>query len=161
MKTRTRALSPSSVDRDGICAAQTLLAAGGLTLDGALVSSSAVTPGVPCHVSIYSGGNLSGVTFTITGTDWYNDALTEDVTGPNADTVYSTYNFKTITAVAADGAVGTNVEVGVAGSFETAWFPIEFRYGQTHNRTQSGKPVRFKFQRLYLRLPWHGYFWRK
>src|SRR3990167_5718375 len=73
-----------ALDRDGVAQAQTPLAAGNLTLNGALVSggiadmgivstvtrnlAAAVTTKGSTYVSIYAGGNESGRTFTVTGT---------------------------------------------------------------------------------------------
>lgn len=80
------------------------------------------------HVSIYCGGDMSGVTFTIYGTDRFDNDISEAVTGPNATTVHSDYNFKTVTKVAASGAVGTNTEVGSSDQLESQWVPLD-RYG--------------------------------
>ena len=68
----------------------------------------------PRKVTIFSaGGNVSGISFTITGTDYLGTALVEIVTGPAADaTVTSTNFFNTITQIAAGGAVTGNIEVG-------------------------------------------------
>jgi len=113
-----------AADRDGVCAAQQEAGAGNLDIDGALASAGVATLDVARHVSIYCAGNMSAVTFTLTGTDRYGTVITEDVTGPNATTVTSAKNFKTITQVAVDGAVGTNVEVGSADEAETKWVPV-------------------------------------
>lgn len=95
-------------DANGIAEDQTAGGAGNLTLDGALGGSLPEAQ----IIAIESTGNLSGVTFTITGRDADFREITEDVTGPNNATVKSTKYFKTVTQIAVDGAVGTNVEVG-------------------------------------------------
>jgi len=42
-------------------------------------------------------------------------AQTEELTGPNANTVFSIKYYNTITQIAASGAVGTNTSAGVLG----------------------------------------------
>lgn len=124
MSTLTSIWSMTTADRDGIAAAQTLVGAGNLTIDGALASGGVAALDKARRITLYSTGNLSGVTFTATGTDRYGRALTEAITGPNNSTVTSTKNFKTVTQVAASGAVGTNVECGSAAVADTAWMPV-------------------------------------
>ncbi len=113
------------LDRDGVSTAQTTAGAGNLTITGVLASGGAVTFDVPRRVSIYSAGNLSSLTFTVTGTDRQGQALSEDVTGPNNATVLTTAKFATVTQVAVSGTVGTNVEVGVTAALESKWIPID------------------------------------
>lgn len=117
-------------DDDAICQAQTLAGAGSLTLNGALVSGGVATMPIARHLLITAVGDESGVVFTVTGTDRYGSALTEDVTGPNATTTVTTANFKTVTSIASDGALAGNVKVGTANSLETAWIPLDhYRQG--------------------------------
>ena len=106
-------------DRDGVCAAQTTSGSANLVINGALHSSNTINFTTaaslqPRKVTIFSaGGDVSGVSFTITGTDYLGSALVEIVTGPAADaTVTSTNFFNTITQIAAGGAVTGNIEVG-------------------------------------------------
>lgn len=126
MRPKTITYTLAAADRNGL-ATDTLGGAGNFTLDGVLASGGSVTFDDPRHVSFYSGGNDSGVTFTITGTDRYGNAMTETVTGPNATTVYGTKNFATVTQVAGDGATTGDVEVGSGHSAETQWIPVEYR----------------------------------
>ena len=104
-------------DRNGIITATTPAAAGAITLNGALVSSSIAYMPSQRRMLIYSDADDSGVTFTIVGTDVHGAAVTETITGPNTTTVYSTYLYKTVTSVSIS-AVGTgNIEVGCVGDF--------------------------------------------
>jgi len=106
-------------DRNGVCAAQTNSGAANLTINGALHDSNTINfttsaAEQPRKVTIFSaGGDVSGITFTITGTDFLGAALEEVVTGPAADaTVTSSNFFNTITQIASSGAVTGNIEVG-------------------------------------------------
>ena len=53
-------------------------------------------------ITLYSSDNNAGNTFTITGTDGNGEALTEDLTGPNAGTVNSAEKYATITSIVSD-----------------------------------------------------------
>ena len=120
-------------DRDGIAQAQTTVGAANLTLNGALCSGGVYTANdgtsikVGHQVSAYSAGNISTVIFTITGTDPDGIAITDTITGVNNSTVESVKYFYTVTQVAASGAVGTNVEIGIVDEVATARIPIEAR----------------------------------
>lgn len=105
-------LGDHTADRDGWAASQTTGGAGNLTLTGS-------QPTVPLEVSLYSTGNLSGVTFTITGVNIFGAADTEAITGPNNTTKYGQKAFASISQVAVSGAVGTAVEVGWRDSEES------------------------------------------
>lgn len=118
-----------AVDRDGIAAAQQLVGAGNLTLNGALASGGTWTSTTAQQIGIYSAGNLSARTFTVTGTGYdtngrYQASMTEDVTGPNNSTVETTKYFLTISTVASDGAVGSDVEVGPVDEAVSQIIPV-------------------------------------
>ena len=93
-----------------IAAAQTLGGAGNFTLANTTVGN------LPQTITFTSTGNISGVTMTITGTDLNGDAQTENISGPNNNTVTSTNAFLTVTQVAADAAVSTNTSIGITGT---------------------------------------------
>lgn len=102
----------AAADRDGWAAAQTTGGAGNLTLTGA-------NPLVPLEFTLYSTGNLSAVTFTVTGLGIDGSAQTEALTGPNNATKTSTKAFSSVTQVAVSAAVATAVEVGWSDSAES------------------------------------------
>lgn len=89
--------------------------AGAVTLNGSLVSGGVATLDQPRRVLFTSVGNDSGITFTVTGTDWNNMPASEVVTGANATTVYTVYDYKTVTSVVASGASAGNVSIGTNG----------------------------------------------
>jgi len=101
-----------TADADGVSAAESLLAAGDLTIGGAFASGGVATLDAQRQVLLTSGENLSAVTFTITGTDEQGRVITEDVTGPNAGTAVSVLDYMTVTQIAASAAFGV-VATGV------------------------------------------------
>jgi len=70
---------------------------------------------IPLQVIVKAGGDESGKTFTVTGTNTLNQVITEEVTGPNNGTTTSLLSFKTVTQIAVDAATAGDVEVGTSG----------------------------------------------
>lgn len=78
-------------------------------------------------ISIDSGANLSGITFTLTGTDADGKTQTEAVTGPNATTVYSTKHFLTVTSVAVSSTTGASTfDLGVKDECVSRSIPLNY-----------------------------------
>jgi len=97
-----------------VAALQTTSGADNLTLAAAAGTGAFHQTDQACLLTLTSAANISAVTFTVTGTDIAGNALTEDITGPNSNTVTGTKFFNTVTQIAVDGAVGTNTSVGNA-----------------------------------------------
>ena len=105
-----------SASTTAIAALQTLGGAGNMTLTGTSVSDGS---NMDTTVTLTSTGNISGVTFTVTGTDASGAAQTEDITGPNNNTVTGSKKFLTVTQIAADAAVATNTSAGFTATTGT------------------------------------------
>jgi hypothetical protein len=113
---------PATLDRDGLCVSQTTGAAGNLTLTGALCTGGVgiLDSGVESFgrcVGVYSGSDLSAITFTVRGFDVYGAPVTENIAGPNNTTTAGLKAFKRVTSVYANAAVGSAVEVGTIDKF--------------------------------------------
>ena len=113
-----------ATDADGIATSQTPSGAGNLTLDGALTSGGALTLSNQQFVTITGGSDESGKTFTIYGTSEIGSSISEDITGPNAETVTSTLCYKTVTRIAVDAATTGAITAGISGSSELPWIPL-------------------------------------
>lgn len=108
-----------------VTAASTAAAAALQTTAGAALLTLAATPytpAVPSTITLTSAGNISGVNFTLYGTDSTGAAITEVLAGPNNNTVYSTKSYASITAIYANGAVGTNTSAGISSS---VYMPVQ------------------------------------
>jgi VCBS repeat-containing protein len=111
---------PLTLQTAGVAALQTLGAAGNMTLAaGTGVTTSVDATGTtryvldtPRCVTLTSAGNISAVTFTITGYDLYGQPMTQTLAGPNANTVATTKAFKSVIRIAASAAVATNTSAG-------------------------------------------------
>jgi hypothetical protein len=106
---------PVALDADGICAQQTLAAAGAALLNGALASGGTVTLDVPRNVIVDAAGAATAV-LTVTGTDTYGIPMSEAITLNGATAVAGKKAFKTITSIAASIAA-TDFFVGTGDVF--------------------------------------------
>lgn len=112
-----------------IAALQTLGAAGAMTLNGPLSGPTTRSPVGQAQMpdsfnrklTLTSTGNISGVSFTIVGTDYDGNAVTEALAGPNNNTVTSVNNYFLVTSVTANAAVATNTSIGTGSTGVTAW----------------------------------------
>jgi hypothetical protein len=110
----------TAASANNICLSQTKTGSGNLTLNGSLVSGGVAILDNPRQVLITNVGNDSGITFTVTGTTFSGQSVSETVTGTSGSTVATQTDFKTVTSISVSGStsvsgvtVGTN---GVAGS---------------------------------------------
>lgn len=70
----------------------------------------------PCRVLITSAGTDTGISFTITGTDWNGQTVSEKLTGGSSGSpVQSVYDYATITSVVPSGATASTNSVGTNG----------------------------------------------
>jgi hypothetical protein len=106
---------PVALDADGICAQQTLAAAGNALINGALASGGTVTLDVPRNVIVDAAGAATAV-LTVTGTDVYGIPMSEAITLNGTTAVAGKKAFKTITSVAASAAA-TDFFVGTGDVF--------------------------------------------
>ena len=104
-----------SASTTSIAAGQTLSGAGDLNLTGTAVNDGS---NMASTVTLTSSGNISGVNFTITGTD---------STGATVSEVKTTQAFLTVTSIAANGAVGTNTSAGFTATTTTQGILFEGR----------------------------------
>ena len=118
-----------AADPNGAFEDQTLGGAGDFTLDGAGITGGEwVTPdGFAKQIGFESTGNISAVTFTVTGYQDKNKtiAITETLSGPNNNTVETSNYFYSIQSIASDGAVGTNTEAGPVDEAISQIIPIK------------------------------------
>lgn len=96
-------------------------------------SAAAVTVGmnglgtldVARRVLITSAGNDTSITYTLYGTNWAGDLISEVITGPNATTATSVLSYKTVTGVLTSAATASTVEIGTNGVADSPWVRFE------------------------------------
>lgn len=105
-----------------VCLLQTLAGAGNLTINGNLANLvngqvSFIQKGYSRQISLTSANDLSARQFTITGMQ-NGITITETITGPNNNTVYSVQVYDVISSISVNGAVNAvSVGTGWQGFF--------------------------------------------
>jgi hypothetical protein len=105
-------VDPAAADPNGLSTTAAVGDNAAVILNGALTSGGVGTFDVPRNVTILSSGNDSGISFLVVGTDETETAVSESVTGANADTAVTSAYFSTITAITAVGDPAANVTAG-------------------------------------------------
>lgn len=123
----------AAADTAYVCALQTRTGAGAFLINGTgsdqnfpntimrLTGSGFARP-----ISLTSTGNISGVNFTITGTNIRGAVLTETIAGPNNNTVSTTANFYSVNSVTTSGTVSTNTSLGIFSTGVSQWFCTDY-----------------------------------
>lgn len=134
---KTYDIDPIDVDPDGIAENQTTAGAADLVLNGALsdlgggvfdIYDAGYSTGIGgVRIAIDSAGDISSVIFTVYGTDQDGVSRTETITGVTTTAVNSTTFWQTITRIAADSAVGSNVFVGPINQIVTPTLALNWR----------------------------------
>lgn len=151
MKPKRVAFTPVTGTTSNICASQTPGAAGNLTLAGALAVGGVIPQQTLAYMISFTGGsNESDKTFLITGTDADNNAQTETVTGPNANTVVSTKFFRSITSIRASAATTGAITVGTPNATSCAVTPtycVDMNATYTAVTVDVGGTINFTIQK--------------
>jgi hypothetical protein len=104
-----------AADPDGISASAQVANNAALVIGGALhVGNAYSSAGSSRKIVIVSGGNDSGISFTVTGTDIAGEALVETFLGANAGTATSTKYFQTVSGISAVGDPAGTVTAGTS-----------------------------------------------
>lgn len=139
--------SPAAEDTDGLVNDAT----GATTPLSQLTTGPA--DGLAHQVNITSSANLSGITFTLTGTDADGVALVEAVTGPNNTTVESTGYFKTVTSIAISSTLGANtVDLGWVDEFVTPTIPFNWYFSEASVRTVVSGTINYTAQQTFGKM---------
>ncbi len=104
-----------AADNDGISASAQVANNAALVIGGALASGGSVTLSNARKLTITSGGNDSGISFTIVGTDINGATQTESLTGANAGVATSSKFFLTVVSITAVGDPAGTVKAGISG----------------------------------------------
>lgn len=98
---------------------------GALTLNGSTVTGGVAVLDKPRQVLITTAGNESAKTFTITGTDWAGNPISETVTGPNISTAASVLNYATVTSITISAGAAAALTVGTNGVASSPWLRLD------------------------------------
>lgn len=117
-----------AADVDAVAQAQTPLAAGNLTLNGAKVVNGVgiiAAAGQQRQVLFTFAGADAGRTLTLYGTNASGNTQSESVAGASSGTSVSVLHYQTVTRVAIDAASAGAIEVGTNGVGSTRWINFD------------------------------------
>lgn len=126
MQPITASVGPlASASANAICLSQTPSGAVALTLNGALVTGGVAVLDVARRVLITCAGNETGKSFVITGTSYNGRTQSETLAGPNATTVQSVLDYKTVTSITISAAAAGAITVGTSGEASSRWVRLD------------------------------------
>lgn len=73
------------------------------------------------QVIITSGGNDSGITFALAGTDWAGNPISETITGASGGAATSALDYLTVTSIKPSGTPATTLTVGTNSAAGSPW----------------------------------------
>lgn len=115
-----------------IAAAQAPASGTPLTINGTLAAGGVATMTAQQFIGLTSAGNLSAINFTITGTDDQGRVISQTIAGPNANTVNTTLNYRTVTSIVPNGTSATTLTVDTVGTGASQEIPIDRNQNPTN-----------------------------
>jgi hypothetical protein len=115
----------ATASANALALSQTPGAAGALTLNGALATSGVVKMDAPRRVLITAAANETANTFTITGSNWSGQIISEVITGPNAATAQSVLDYSTVTSIVISAAASGTLTVGTSSVASSPWIRMD------------------------------------
>jgi len=88
----------------------------GVANGNTITFTSPIVLDIPRRIAIASGGNDSGITFTVVGTSRSGALLSETIAGANIGTAITTQDFATVSYVTHTGSVAGTVTVGTSNA---------------------------------------------
>lgn len=96
--------------------------AGAITLNGTVGTGNL---DAARRIIVTSGGNDTGITFTIKGTNRNGNSQTETIAGVSGGAASTTQDFLSVSSVTHTGSVASTVTVGTNGVASTMWLSID------------------------------------
>lgn len=103
-----------------------------LTLNGSAVASGVATidaataanQAIGRRVIVTSGGNDSGITWTVVGTNSSGQSQSDTFAGSNGGAAQSNLDFVTVTSITPSAAVATTATAGTNGVGSSSWYTL-------------------------------------
>lgn len=121
--TTTVTLSRPVGGTSGVGNGDTIVFAGLATIDAVTSTNQAIGR----KVILTSGGNDSGITFTIVGTNSTGSLITDVVTGTNAGAAQSNLDFVTVASITPSAAIASTITAGTNSVGASPWIVHNYR----------------------------------
>jgi len=117
--------SLAAASANNIALSQSPAVAGNITLNGALVVAGVAVLDKARRVLLTTAADETTKTFTVTGTNWAGDTISEVITGVNNSTAASVLSYKTVTSIAASAATAGAITFGTNGVADSPWVRLD------------------------------------
>lgn len=121
-------MQPITVSVGPLASANTTIIADAQTSNVAfdlVLQETVVVLDEPRQVQITSDGDETGVSFTVIGTTYSGQSVSEVIAGPNATTANSILDFASVTRVSTDGGLTGNASVGTTNVAHSRWVRLD------------------------------------
>lgn len=122
MRPKRKIYTPSATDDDRIVASVTPAAGGEQSLTIAESTVDSVLVARPLMLTTVA--DETGRTFTITGTNWFGQTITESLTGVNNTTAFTVNEFKEVSSITVDDDTAGAIKFGIGGTWRTPFIPM-------------------------------------
>lgn len=95
--------------------------AGAITINGSAATGGVATLDVQRRVILTSGGNDTGITFTVKGTNQSGAPISDSFAGASGGAAQSNLDFLTVTSITHTGSVATTLTAGTNGVGSSPW----------------------------------------
>lgn len=92
---------------------------------GTVYSSQVATLDNPRRIQILSTATETGRVFTVVGTDWGGNVVSETITGVTTSAVSSKYSYKTVTSVSISSASVGSISIGTTAVADSRPIPLD------------------------------------
>jgi hypothetical protein len=120
----------TAASANNIALSQSLASAGAVTLNGSTVTGGVATLDHARRIGVTSAGNDSALTWTLSGTDWAGNPISETFAGANVGVASSVLDYLTVTSLVASAATAAAITVGTTAIAGSPWVRFdEWAYG--------------------------------
>lgn len=112
--------------------------AGAIVLNGSTVVAGVAVLDTQRRVIFTSGGNDSGINFTLSGTDDSGQKIGEVIAGANAGAATSVLDYKTVNLPTHTGSVAGTLTIGTSSIGATPWFELHWPQSGPFNLEAAG-----------------------
>lgn len=110
---------------NNIALSQTPAGAGPILLNGATVVNGVAVLDTAREILLTTSADETAKTFTITGTNWAGDTISETITGVSSGTVKSVLDYKTVTKIVASAATAGAITFGTTTTAGSSWARLD------------------------------------
>lgn len=115
----------ATASANNIALSQTPSAAGAITLNGSTVVAGVAILDMPRNILLTVSASETTKTFTITGTNWAGDKISEVLTGVASGTATSVLDYKTVTSIVVSAATAGAITFGTTTTAGSQWARLD------------------------------------